>query len=258
MIKQAHSKRIEEIDLISEKRLLSMGEWEERIHLENELEKMSRLEDLQWKQKAGKNWVLHGDENTRFFHQFINGRRRKNSIAYLDSEEGEVRGQKEITAHIVQYYKQLFGPNDPCGMELGESFWPHNLILNESDRNKLICPFSMEEITGVILDMKENSAPRPNGFSVSFFKKCWDTIKEDVFKMFQDFWNNQLDIKRLNYGIITLVPKTKEANTIKQFRPICLLNVDFKWFTKALTNRLVPVAQKLLGKTRQGLSKGEM
>jgi len=50
-----------------------------------------------------------------------------------------------------------------------------------------------------------------------------------------------LDIKRLNFGVITLVPKIKEANNVKQFRPICLLNVDFKCFTKVLTNRLVPI-----------------
>jgi hypothetical protein len=55
MAKQAFSKKIEEIDLVAEKRLLTMEEWEQRIDLENKLDKMSRLEDLQWKQKAGKN-----------------------------------------------------------------------------------------------------------------------------------------------------------------------------------------------------------
>jgi hypothetical protein len=68
MAKQALSKKIEEIDLVAEKRLLTMEECEERIDLENKLDEMSRLEDLQWKQKAGKNWVLHWDANTRFFH----------------------------------------------------------------------------------------------------------------------------------------------------------------------------------------------
>jgi hypothetical protein len=93
MAKQAFSKKIEEIDLVAEKRLLATEEWEERIDLENKLDKMSRLEDLRWKQKARKNWVLHGDANTHLFHQFINGR-RKNSIAYFDSEGGEIRGRE--------------------------------------------------------------------------------------------------------------------------------------------------------------------
>lgn len=47
--------------------------------------------------------------------------------------------------------------------------------------------------------------------------------------------------------MITLVPKVKEAETIKQYRPICLLNVDYKGFTKVLTERLTPIAKKAIG-----------
>lgn len=65
-----------------------------------------------------------------------------------------------------------------------------------------------------------------------------------------------MDIRRLNFGVITLVPKIKEANIIKQYRPICLLNVDFKWFTRALTDRLVPVASKIVGRNQSGYVKG--
>ena len=74
--------------------------------------------------------------------------------------------------------------------------------------------------------------------------------------MFKDFNKDQLDIKRLNYGVITLVPKLKEANNIKQFRPICLLHVDYKCFTKVLTNRLVPIAKKVVGKQQTCFIKG--
>jgi hypothetical protein len=72
----------------------------------------------------------------------------------------------------------------------------------------------------------------------------------------KDFWGDQLDIKRLNFGVITLVPKLKEANTIKQYRPICLLNVDYKCFTKVLTNRLVPIAKRIVSKNQTGFIKG--
>jgi hypothetical protein len=34
-----------------------------------------------------------------------------------------------------------------------------------------------------------------------------------------------VDIARLNFGIITLIPKVKGADKIKQFRPITLINV---------------------------------
>jgi hypothetical protein len=53
-----------------------------------------------------------------------------------------------------------------------------------------------------------------------------------------------------------LVPKAKEANIIKQYRPICLLNVDYKWLTKALTSRLTPIAKKIIDPNQTGFIKG--
>jgi hypothetical protein len=75
--------------------------------------------------------------------------------------------------------------------------------------------------------------------------------------MFHDFHRGELDIKRLNYGVITMVPKIREANNIKQYHPICLLNVDFKGFTKALTNRLIPWAPKVIGSNQTGFIREE-
>lgn len=56
--------------------------WEERIGLDEEIDKIYRLDEIQWRQKAGKMWILKGDANTQFFHQFANGRRRKNTISF--------------------------------------------------------------------------------------------------------------------------------------------------------------------------------
>lgn len=67
--------------------------------------------------------------------------------------------QRDITNHIVEYYKNLFGHNSPCSMHLGEDFWPAGLKLDETDKEQLISPFSLEEIKEVVMGMKENSAP---------------------------------------------------------------------------------------------------
>ena len=81
-------------------------------------------------------------------------------------------------------------------------------------------------------------------------------IKEDFKHMFDDLYAGTLDIKRLNYGIITLVPKTKEANQIQKFRPVCLLNVSFNFFTKVLMNTLNLVASSLIPPLQIAFVKG--
>jgi len=130
------------------------------------------------------------------------------------------------------------------------------MTLSEEDSSYFIKSFSLEEIREVVMNMKENSAPGPNRYGVVFFKNCWEILKGDIINMFKDFHEGLLDIKRLNYGVITLVPKLKEANSIKQYRAICLLNVDYKCFTKVLTNRIVPIATKIIGESQTGFVKG--
>jgi len=65
----------------------------------------------------------------------------------------------------------------------------------------------------------------------------------------------KLDIGRFNYGIITLLPQVKEANNIKQYRPICLLNVIYEIFTKALMLRLDKVMGRIINKCQSGFLK---
>jgi hypothetical protein len=56
-------------------------------------------------------------------------------------------------------------------------------------------------------------------------------------------------LKRLNYGVIILLQKIKEANNIRQYRPICLLIVDFKIFPKLLIDRVSPLADKVINES---------
>lgn len=50
----------------------------------------------------------------------------------------------------------------------------------------------------------------------------------------------------MNYGVIILLPKVKLAINVKQFRPICLLNVIYKIIIKTLTIRLTTMMDKII------------
>jgi hypothetical protein len=64
--------------------------------------------------------------------------------------------------------------------------------------------------------------------------------------MLDKLHSNQLELWRLNYGVIVLLPKVKPAVNIKQFRLICLLNVIYKIITKVLTIRLTAIVNKVI------------
>jgi hypothetical protein len=95
--------------------------------------------------------------------------------------------------------------------------------------------------------MEHNKAPGPDGFLAEFYQFFWDVIKPDLMNLFHEFHTGRLPIHSLNFGVISLPPKIAEATRIQQYRPICLLNASFKIFTKVLNNRILKVADKLIG-----------
>ena len=110
----------------------------------------------------------------------------------------------------------------------------------------MAAPFTKKEVFEAISQMKNNKAPGPDGFPAEFHKKCWHIIKGDLLPLFNDLFSGQLQLFQLNFGTITLLPKKTEVVRIEQLRPICLLNVSFKIFTKVGTNRLLLLEHALV------------
>ena len=98
--------------------------------------------------------------------------------------------------------------------------------------------------------MEHNKALGLIGFPAEFYKHFWVVIKGDLVDMFHDLHIGDLPLFNLNFGVLTLLPKTQNANKIQQFRPICLLNVSFKIFTKVATFRIISVADNLISPTQ--------
>jgi hypothetical protein len=66
----------------------------------------------------------------------------------------------------------------------------------------------------------------------------------------------EMDIVRLNYATIILIPKQAEATTLKKFRPISLIDYSFKIFSKAMNNRLKALCDRLLAPNQTAFVKG--
>jgi hypothetical protein len=86
--------------------------------------------------------------------------------------------------------------------------------------------------------------------------KFWDVTKGDILKMFDDFCAGKLDLFRLNFAILTLIPKVDDASKMKLFRPISFLNCSFKIFSKILTLRLERLNQRLVAKKQSAFIRG--
>jgi len=104
--------------------------------------------------------------------------------------------------------------------------------------------------------MEHNKAPGPDSFPAEFYQVFWNVIKDDLMALFSDFHREDLNLFSLNFGMVTLIPKVADATRIQQYRPICVLNVSFKIFTKVATNRLNHVAKTVVSPTQTAFMPG--
>ena len=95
--------------------------------------------------------------------------------------------------------------------------------------------------------MKSGKTPGPDGIGIEFYKKFWHVIGDQFTVVMNEFINGHYEHKNFKQGYITLIFKNSNPRDIKNYRPISLLNVDYKIISKVYANRIKCVLSDLLG-----------
>ncbi|KAK1692879.1 hypothetical protein QYE76_009576 [Lolium multiflorum] len=185
-----------------------------------------------------------------------NGRRRKCNITSLVTESGTITDPKIIQKHVYDFYRSLLGSSAARMCGLAPDTWDRLSRVSEEENVNLALTFSESELEAIVKDMKTDTAPGPDGFPVVFFKRFWPQVKLGILHILNDFVLGRIDISRLNFGILSLIPKVPGADQITQYRPIALINVIFKIVSKAYASRLDPVAHRILSPNQTAFVKG--
>lgn len=158
-----------------------------------------------------------------------------------------------IRDHILNFYKELFAET-----EKWRSKWSDEELIKISEEEKIWLeePFTSEEVEAVVKMFEGDKAPGPDGFNMYFFQKCWNTVKEDVMKTVETFWQEGTFVSSLNATFITLIPKKKGAEETKDFIFITLLGSVYKIIAKLLAGRLKKVIRKLISENQNAFLKG--
>lgn len=80
----------------------------------------------------------------------------------------------------------------------------------------------MQEVEETVISMPNVKAPRPDGFTIDFFKICWPFIEDEVQALVEDLRIHKIVLKALNATFLTLIPKEEGDDSLDRFRPIAL------------------------------------
>jgi hypothetical protein len=74
--------------------------------------------------------------------------------------------------------------------------------------------------------------------------------------LIKGFKKGDININRINYAMIILIPREEKARTLKKYRHISLINCSFKNFSKVLNNRIDALYGRLLAPNQTAFVRG--
>lgn len=250
---QNSQRAVNGLDEIENLKTLTVPESNFRRILKKHTLKLLNYQNQYWRERCTIRFVKFGDENTKFFQRMATERYHHNSIACLSTANGtDVVDHAGKEALLFNTFRERLGQSSTPNQQ----FDLPSIIKKIDGLDELTTPFTNEEINAVVKSMPADRAPGPDGFSGQFIKTCWHIIKEDIYQLCHNFHTGDLDIESINYGYITLIPKTNSPETPNDYRPITLLNCCLKIITKILANRLQKLILKIVHRNQYGFLKG--
>jgi hypothetical protein len=104
--------------------------------------------------------------------------------------------------------------------------------------------------------MEPDKSPGLDGFSINFYRNCWEIIKIDLLRMIKEFQQKSKVRGSVNSKFLALIPKEANLVSLNKFRPISLCNTSYKILSKLMENRIKPLLGKFISPAQSGFVKG--
>ncbi|KAL3646608.1 hypothetical protein CASFOL_009575 [Castilleja foliolosa] len=197
-------------------------------------------------QKAKCTYINQGDRGTKFFHAMVKRNANRRHISAITLEDGSITtSSQQVADEFVGHFKNLLGTSDFCTpididiLNLGPK-------LENAEAIDLVRAVSSDEIKRTLFSIADDKSPGPDGFSAHFYKKSWDIVGVQFCKAIKEFFESRSLLKQVNHTTIALVPKSDNASSVSDYRPIACCNVTYKVISKIIAARLGPVLNSII------------
>ena len=140
------------------------------------------------------------------------------------------------------------------------TFFPereHESAIHDHKQTACEGALTEKECLEALKDMGTEKTPETDGLPAEFYKVFWNDISTILIRALNyAYETGQLSVTQRR-GIIKLIPKKDaEPYFIKNWRPLTLLNCDYKIAAKSIANRLKRSLPDLINYDQTGFIKG--
>ena len=193
-------------------------------------------------------WLEEGEKPTRFFFQLEKERAEKHEIGSILNLQGvEVFSRAAIEQAHVDFYSNLFAAENIDLISQQRLFSNVKTKLSDTDRDLCEGAVTLAEITAAVKSLSLNKSPGPDGFTLEFYLHFWNLLGPILINVYNDSFNRGFLTESMRSSVTRLLYKKRgNIKELKNWRPISLLNVDYKIISKAITLRLSQVIGSLV------------
>lgn len=137
-------------------------------------QKAIRDEEITCHLKSQSLWLTDGDQNTSFFHKQARARVLRNNVKEIKTVNGEtLHSFEDFKGAAVNYFERLYTEGDVVEpAELAEMLENIPNSITHANNENLTQIIKEEEVQGAIWGLDPDKAPRPNGFTIHFYRSC--------------------------------------------------------------------------------------
>lgn len=200
-------------------------------------------------------YFLYGEKSSKYFFNLERSRGNSKYISKLVREDGSIiKDPKKLLQEERIFYKKLYGVKETTN-------WTYvnktEQILDDQEQAFLEKDITDEELAVSLMGMNNSKTPGLDGLSADFYKVFWQHFKD----LYCNAIRFMIDRGFLHFtarkGVIVLLPKKdRNLDHFKNWRPLTMLNVDYKILSRLVALRIKTKIHKLVSEDQTGFIQG--
>ena len=188
--------------------------------------------------RSKKRWHEFGERSSKYFLNLEKRNYENKFITCLTKDdESCLTDPKEVLEEQRRFYIKLYSSQNPrVNDPRFNLLFTGDMIKTLDDcEQKESCEglLTVEECKEALKNFSKNKSPGTDGLTAEFYRFFWDLLSDTMVNSFNyGFQKGKLAVSQ-RQSIIRLIPKKdKDLSRLKNWRPISLLNLDYKTATK--------------------------
>ena len=123
-----------------------------------------------------------------------------------------------------------------------------DLFLCDSERDSCEGELTKDELFAALGGLQTGKSPGSDGLPTEFYKAFWQDLNDVLLLVLNENFRLGILTDSQRESLLRLLYKKDDCRYVKNWRPISLLNTDYKLASKVITERLKRVMQAIVHK----------